>query len=121
MRADLVEMVETSFSSVWSLELLLVLCRDPKRNWTPEQLVGELRSSDLVVAQSIDGLLAAGLALSDAGGTVRYGPASRHQDELVRELELEYRVKPASIRRLIIRNPDEKLRSFANAFNLKKS
>ncbi len=114
-------MVETSFSSVWSLELLLVLCRDPKRNWTPEQLVDELRSSELVVTQSIDGLLAAGLALSEAGGTVRYGPASQQQNELVRDLQAEYRAKPAAIRRLIVRSPDEKLRSFANAFNLKKS
>ena len=121
MRDDLVEMVETSFGSVWSLELLLVLYRDPRRTWTPRQLVDELRSSELVVAQSIDNLLAAGLALPEDGGAVRYGPASKHQDELVRELEAEYRVKPAAIRRLIIQNPAEKLRSFANAFNLKKS
>ena len=40
---------------------------------------------------------------------------------LVKELEAEYRVKPAAIRRLIIQTPAEKLRSFANAFNLKKS
>ena len=73
MRADLVEMVETSFSSVWSLELLLVLRRDPERNWTPEQLVDELRSSDLVVAQSMDGLLATIAGLEPL--TVRIGEA----------------------------------------------
>lgn len=121
MRSDLVEMVETSFGSVWALELLLVLCREPLRSWTAEELVQELRSSSLVVTQSIENLQAAGLALAEEAGTVRYGPASREQDDLVKELDFEYRIKPAAIRRLIIQNPIDKLRSFANAFNLKKS
>ena len=121
MRTELVEMVETSFGSVWALELLLILRRQPRRNWRSDELVQELRSSELVVAQSIDSLVSAGLAVAESDGAVRYGPASNAQDELVDELEAEYRVKPAAIRRLIIQNPAEKLRSFANAFNLKKS
>jgi hypothetical protein len=121
MNSDLIDMVESSFGSVWALELLLVLHRHPDRVWTPEELVGELRSSEVVVAQSIENLIMCGLVLVEDGGKVRYGPASREQDRLVRELEEEYRKKPTAIRRMIIQNPAEKLRTFADAFMLKKN
>jgi hypothetical protein len=121
MNSDLIEFVETSFGSVWSLELLLLLFRDPQRHWTYGELVHELRSSEVVVAQSVERLMAAGLAVAEADGAVRYGPASREQDSLVAQLEEEYRKTPAAIRRLILQNPVEKLRTFADAFKLKKS
>lgn len=121
MDSDLIEFVETSFGSVWSLELLLLLFRDPQRNWTSGDLVRELRSSEVVVAQSVDRLVAAGLALAEADGAVRYGPATPEQDRLVVQLEEEYRKTPAAIRRLILQNPVETLRTFADAFKLKKS
>ena len=121
MDSDLIEFVETSFGSVWSLELLLLLYRDPGRTWTPDELVNELRSSEVVVAQSIERLVAAGLALAEKDGSVRYGPASPEQNDLVAQLQEEYRRKPAAIRRLILQNPVEKLRTFADAFKLKKS
>jgi hypothetical protein len=63
MNSDLIEFVETSFGSVWSLELLLLLYRDSSRTWTSDELVHELRSSEVVIAQSIERLVAAGLAL----------------------------------------------------------
>lgn len=121
MNSDLTDMVESSFGSVWALELLLVLHRQPERVWSADELVGELRSSEVVVAQSIASLIAGGLILVETGGGVRYGPASREQDRLVGELEEEYRKKPTAIRRLIIQNPAEKLKTFAEAFMLKKS
>jgi hypothetical protein len=121
MDSDLIEFVETSFGSVWSLELLLLLHRDPQRKWTFAELVHELRSSEVVVAQSVDRLVAAGLALAETDGSVRYGPATPEQDDLVTQLEEEYRKTPAAIRRLILQNPVEMLRTFADAFKLKKS
>lgn len=121
MNSDLIEFVETSFGSVWSLELLLLLFRDPRRNWNSDELVHELRSSEVVVDQGIERLLAAGLVLAETDGSVRYGPASAEQRELVAQLEEEYRKTPAAIRRLILQNPMDKLRTFADAFRLKKS
>jgi hypothetical protein len=67
MNSDLIQFVETSFGSVWSLELLLLLFRDPQRHWTYGELVHELRSSEVVVAQSVERLMAAGLAVAEAG------------------------------------------------------
>lgn len=118
MNSDLIDMVESSFGSVWALELLLVLYSQRDRVWSPEELVRELRSSEVVVAQSIENLITCGLVLVEDGGRVRYGPASKAQDKLVKELEEEYRKKPAAIRRMIIQNPAERLKSFADAFKL---
>lgn len=118
MNSDLVEMVEYSFGSVWALELLLLLHRNPDRAWTTPDLVREFRSSDAVVAESIERLVASGLVVVD-GDTVRYGPVSPEQDVLVRQLNDTYRTKPAAIRRLIVRGPAEKLKSFSDAFKLK--
>lgn len=120
MNSDLVELVEYSFPSVWALELLLLLRRHSGQHWRPDELVGELRSSDAVVAESIDRLLAAGLVLVQEDGAVLYAPASEAQDALLRQLEEEYRKRPAAIRRLIVQRPAEKLRSFSDAFKLKR-
>jgi len=119
MNSDLSEMVEYCFGSVWALELLLLLYRDPKRHWPHEDLVRELRSSDVVVAGSIKRLVANGLIVVEDGGDVRYAPASEEQDELVRQLDEEYRTRPAAVRRMIVQGPAETLKSFSDAFKLK--
>jgi hypothetical protein len=118
MNSDLVEMVEYSFGSVWALELLLLLHRNPDRAWPTEDLVRELRSSSVVVTESIERLVASGLVLVD-GDMVRYGVVSPEQDVLVRQLDETYRTKPAAIRRMIVQGPAEKLKSFSDAFKLK--
>lgn len=120
MKSDLVEFIEYSFGSVWTLELFLVLCRDRERQWRADELVRELRGSEAVARESIDRLVAAGLVLVEDDGAVRYAPVSGEQDALVQQLEEEYRKRPAAIRRLIVRGPAEKLKSFSDAFKLKR-
>lgn len=120
MDKDLAEFIESSFESVWSLELLLALYRQPERVWTAEELIAELRSSHVVVRKSIEILLASGLIVAESGDAVRYGPASADQARLVANLDEEYRIKPAAVRRLIVRSGADKLRVFANAFRIVK-
>jgi hypothetical protein len=119
MNGDLVEMVETAFGSVWAVELLLVLCREPRGPWTAAALVQELRSSEVVVSGCVHRLVAAGLAVIDADNSVHFAAASPAQEDLVMQLQEEYRIRPAAIRRLILASPD-KLKSFADAFRWKK-
>jgi hypothetical protein len=119
MDRDLVAFIEESFGSVWTVEILLALHREPARVWSAEELIVELRSSQLVVRQGLDNLLAAGLILLEDGG-VRYGPASADQEGLVGRLDEAYRVKPGAVRRLIVQSPAEKLRSFSDAFRIIK-
>ena len=64
---SILRFIRASFPSVWALELLLTLKREP-RAWTREQMVAALRASDLVITRALDALVAAGLASIEAGG-----------------------------------------------------
>ncbi len=102
------------------MELLLALRAQRDRSWAVDELISELRSSELVVSRSLAHLLAAGLITEAADGHVRYAPASPQLDELVTRLDEEYRSRPAPIRRLIVARPQAKLQSFADAFVFRK-
>ncbi|MGN6471708.1 MAG: hypothetical protein ACTHLC_19220 [Rhizobiaceae bacterium] len=120
MDDNLIEFIEYSLDSVWSLELLLTLRQQPQRTWSADELVADLRSSRVVVRKSIDRLLASGLVVTDADDSVRYAPASPDQDKLVGKLAEAYRVRPAAIRRIILRHSSDQLRTFAEAFKIMK-
>ncbi len=120
MDRDLIEFLQDSFASVWALEILLALYSDPARTWTAEQIIDDLRSSQVVVRHGLEDLLAAGLIVEEEDSSVRYGPASPAQRELVERLAEAYRIKPSSIRRLIVQSPADKLRTFSDAFRIIK-
>jgi hypothetical protein len=58
---ELSRFISSSFPSVWALELLLLL-KSERRPWSRGELIGALRASELVVSQSLDSLVAGGLA-----------------------------------------------------------
>lgn len=118
--AETLAFIRSSFRSVWSLELLCILKSEPQRSFSAPELVVRLRASDLVVRQSIDSLLAAGLILVDEGGLARYGPANQETDRLVGNAEKLYSRKPDAVRRLIVMAGDDPLSAFADAFRLRK-
>ncbi len=71
-----------SFRSLWALELLLHLKRTRGRTWSTDELVEELRGSGLIVDQSLDGLMRAGLVSIDSDGCARFQPATAELDRL---------------------------------------
>jgi DNA-binding transcriptional ArsR family regulator len=113
-------MVESCLDSVWSLELLLLLHLQPDRRWATPELVTELRSSELVVSQSISCLLNAGLLIDERDGTVRYASVSTDLAAFVEKLAHEYRTRPNQIRRMIVSRSNTKLTSFSDAFLLRR-
>jgi hypothetical protein len=115
------EMVESCIDSVWTLELLLLLHAQPDRFWATVEIVAELRSSELVVAQSLRALLNAGLAIAESDGKVRFAAASADLTSFVEKLAAEYRSRPGQIRRLIVSRSSSKLMSFSDAFVLRKT
>jgi hypothetical protein len=117
---DILEFIQSSFKSIWSLELLLFLQRSADRAWSIPELVRELRGSEHVVRQSLTSLLAAGLVSAEANEVFRYLPASSDLDRLVSETARAYRERPGTVRQAILSAPNEKLRTFADAFRLKK-
>jgi hypothetical protein len=115
---ELSSFIASSFRSVWALELLLLLKND-QRTWTRDELVARLRASDLVVAQALDSLVAAGLASCDDQGA-NYMPVSAAVADLVAQTEDLYSVKPDAVRRTIVTSVGSGIAAFAEAFRLRK-
>ena len=115
---DLLRFIGSSFRSVWSLELLLLI-KSQNRSWSRPDLVSTLRASELVVNRAADELLAAGL-LSIEGDRVRYLPASDDVSRHVEEVEKLYAARPDAVRRAIVSSSASGATAFANAFRLRK-
>jgi DNA-binding HxlR family transcriptional regulator len=112
--------VRSSIKSAWTLELLLLLYRNRERSWRLEQLVRELRGSAALVAESLKALGNIGLITQIESETYCYTPKSPELDALVAALIKYYAVKPITVLRTIFTSPSEKIKSFSDAFLLKK-
>ena len=115
---DLLAFVRQHVRSVWALELLLLLRREPERSWAAPELVRELRASHGLVADNLGGFERAGLATHDADQRHRYCPATPLLDALCARLEDAYRARPVTIVNLIAA-PDDPIQSFADAFKFR--
>ena len=112
--ADLAAFVREHMRSVWAVELLMLLRRDPERCWPAEALVAELRASTMLVNDNLTSFERSGLAVCDDAGRWRYAPAAAVLDQLAGRLERAYRERPVAIINLIAR-PDP-IQGLADAF-----
>jgi hypothetical protein len=112
--------IRATFRSVWALELLCFLRQNRDRAMTHPEMVAGLRGSDLVVTQSVDSLIAAGLVLAEAGSAARYAPAVADLDQLVEQVEALYATSPDAVRRMIVAAANPGITAFADAFRLRK-
>jgi DNA-binding IclR family transcriptional regulator len=120
IEGELLDFVRTSFRSVWTLELLLLMWRSRSAQWSAGELVRELRASDAIVSEGLASLQAAGLVSPEADGTFRYAPASPRLDLCVQQLAQVYRDRPTAVTRAIFSRQNDGLQTFADAFRLKK-
>lgn len=111
---ELAGFVREHMRSVWAVELLLLMRREPDRCWTPERLVAELRASANLVHDNLTAFERSGLAVRNDAGEWCYLPASPVLDELAARLEAAYRQRPVAIINLIAR-PDP-IQGLADAF-----
>lgn len=117
---DIDSFIRASFRSVWALELLCYLRQNRDRSLSHGEMVTGLRGSDLVVAQSVESLAAAGLILVEADGSARYAPASDDLDDLVAGTETLYGKSPDAVRRMIVSAANPAITAFADAFRIRK-
>ena len=119
-RKELDSFIGTSFRSVWALELLKYLAENPDTYHTSDELIAVLRASDAVVTQSVQNLLAAGLAVVDEAGRVAYLERAKEATALGSEAIALYARSPDQGRRLIIAQCAPGVTAFAAAFRLRK-
>ena len=116
---DIAGFVSTTFRSVWSLELLLLL-KSRTGAHAVDELVAMLRASELVVRQSLGDLVAGRLVTIDERGCAAFAPASERLAALVDGAEELYARRPDAVRRLIVSAKAPGLTAFADAFRLRK-
>lgn len=116
---DALALLRTSIRSVWALELLLLLRRDPARDWSNDELVRELRGSEVVVQEALAGFLGAGLVAALADGRHRYHPAVPVLDQWVGEIAQAYASRPSAVIREIFAAPGNKVQIFADSFRFR--
>lgn len=115
--SDVEEFIRAYIPSIWALELLLLLQRDPARSWTASALVKELRASTGLVDDNLSRFERHGLILQNEQGW-RFQPANPKLAELITGLSQLYRQRPLHIMGIITRS--DALRSLADAFRIRK-
>ena len=115
---DLFGFIREQLSSVWGLELLLLMRRQNDRHWLPQELVGELRASSTLVADNLASLEKAGLVVAGEDGRYVFSPASPLLRSLCDQLDTAYRERPVTVINAIVSPPD-KLQALADAFRIK--
>lgn len=116
--------LQTSVPSVDAAELLLLLARDPSRWWSAAEIVPALKPAPLTeadVSRTVEGYLARGVIAQRADKRVRYHPGSEELAGYVRTLGQAYSERPVTLIRVIYALRDSKIRSFADAFKLRKT
>lgn len=119
-RRDVSGFIRSTFRSVWALELMCFLRKEPDREWLRGELVSALRASDIVIDQSLASLVAAGLVVVTSTEGVRYGPVNEEVDALARDAEAQYATSPDKVRRLIVSSANDRLNAFADAFRVRR-
>jgi predicted ArsR family transcriptional regulator len=114
--------IELHIDSVEKLEVLLLLRNQPARTWTAASVAQELRIMEASATGRMEDLCARGLLACEGGtpATYRFAPASSEDAQAVTELASTYAQRRVSVITFIFSRPTDRLKSFANAFRLKK-
>jgi hypothetical protein len=108
------------FRSVWALDLLLMLRRTQGRRWHDAEIIKELRSSRVVLAEALNNLMSVGLVIAEDDGTYCYRSGNADIEETISELEKIYAVKPTAVMRKIVTTPNAKLQILSDAFRIRE-
>ena len=115
-------LIKDAIPALEAAEILLLLFRNSEAALTPEQLVHLVEPAALSEAQAtryLETFRLYGLASWDAG-RYQYRPGSAELDQLVQQLAKAYNERPVTLVRLIYTFKDARIRSFADAFKIKK-
>jgi hypothetical protein len=120
LQASVDRFLRSTLRSVWELELLLLLRRQRACLWTADELVRDLRASVLIVGDSLDSLQKVGLVSRNANEQYQYWPITPELDQLVDDVAAAYTSSPVAVTEAILSSPSTSVRTFADAFKIKK-
>jgi hypothetical protein len=114
-------LLQQRLTSVDQIEIVLLLMRDPSRAWTAPEVAAALRTPPESAAMRLFLLASTGLITFEAAGMpkYRYAGGDAAPEAVLSELARLYESDRAVVAALVGAPPDP-LRSFADAFKLKK-
>jgi hypothetical protein len=112
--------VQVHLPSVDAAELLLVAFHDPNVAWIAREAVERLPAGVNMTEADAGKHLLAFQAAGLMDSSMRYRPASAELGNFVQTLAKAYEERPVTLIRLIYALRDRKIRSFADAFKLRK-
>jgi hypothetical protein len=106
--------------SVAQLEVLLLLRSDAARSWTAADVSSALRLTRETAEQQLRLLTDHGIAVAADADCVRYAPQTTQLAEVLDGLAMVYEQRRVTVITMIYSKPVEKVRTFADAFRLRK-
>ena len=121
LSAEIIRFIQEHIKTVASLDILLLMYRNPTREWTAEGIAVDLRTNPITVRGFLDFFVEKGLITRIADNRYQYRASAAALDSNVAALAREYSMRPVTVVNTIYSAPgDDKLQSFADAFKLKK-
>lgn len=119
---DVKQFIADHIDSVLQLEILLLLLDHAEKEFSVDDVVTELRVDVGFVREQLDNLCARGMiaCTGQSSSTYRYNPRSAEMRQAIEGLRTAYADRRVSVISLIFAKPVDKLRSFADAFRLRK-
>lgn len=116
------DFIISNIDSVEQIEVLLLMREQRDRQWTAATVSKDLRSAPESVAKRLSDLAAKKILKQIEGGdgTYQYAPQSLQLEHCIDALADAYRTHRITIINLIFSKPADAIRSFADAFRIKK-
>lgn len=121
--AEFLQFVRSSVPTTTAAELLLFLAAHPDRPWNAQELLAEMKTGAIdvqTVADHLSLFRVHGLVQEVEARGVRYQPASPDLAAFVIVLADAYKERPVTLIRAIYEEARLKIKSFADAFKLRK-
>jgi hypothetical protein len=114
--------ISSYISSVEQLEVLLLLSDSPDRFWSTKDVFQAIQSNESSITERLHGLALNGFLELESAATRRYrfNPSSKELAQNVAELKQTYAVRRVKVIGAIFAKPPDRIRSFADAFKLRK-
>ena len=114
--------ITENLDSIGQLEVLLLIYSNPDKKWNAATISEEMRSSENSAQQHLDYLCSRGLIVKhDQMPNLYYWVQNDEQmKKTLDHLAQNYRTYQVAIISLIYNKPVDRIRSFANAFKIKK-
>jgi hypothetical protein len=119
---DVTRFIREYISSIEQLEVLLLLHREPTREWTADELSRAIYISPEAAAHRLTDFCTRGFCIVDNenGPRYRYNPSISHLDMTIRDLRAAYEQRRVRVINMIFSNPIDQIKSFADAFKFRK-